>query len=115
MVIATAPAAANQTGSIATTELSANPASVSASTASAKRGNRRPRRARRCAWRGRSRSIAKKRRSTTHSTPTAAIVGSAISAANRTNDSSLAWKASRLVRLETGSSSEAELARCAQA
>jgi hypothetical protein len=35
--------------------------------------------------------------------------------ANRVKDSPLAWKASRLVRLETGSSSDAELARCEQA
>ena len=41
--------------------------------------------------------------------------GSAISAANRPNARPLAANASRLVRLETGSSSEPELARCAQA
>ena len=113
-MIAAAPAAANQTGSIPTTELSANPASVSASTATAKRGNS-GRAGRAPAWRGRLRSTAKKRLNTTHSTPTAAIVGSTISAAKRRNDSLLAWNASRLVRLDTGSSSDAELARCAHA
>ena len=67
------------------------------------------------AGRGRPRSTAKKRVSTTHSTATAPAVGSTISPAKRVNDSPLAWKASRLVRLETGSSSDAELARCEQA
>ena len=38
-----------------------------------------------------------------------------MNAAKRANDSPLAWKASRLVRLETGNSSEAELARCEHA
>ena len=38
-----------------------------------------------------------------------------MSAAKRVNDSPLAWKASRFVRLETGRSSDAELARCEQA
>ena len=41
--------------------------------------------------------------------------GRAISAANRPNARPLTANASRLVRLETGSSSDAELARCAQA
>ena len=61
------------------------------------------------------RSTAKKRVNTTHSTPTAAIVGNTINAANRRNDRWLAWNASRLVRLDTGNSSDAELARCAHA
>ena len=42
-------------------------------------------------------------------------VGSAMSPAKRVNDRPLAWKARRLVRLETGSSSDAEFARCEQA
>jgi hypothetical protein len=88
-VSAAAPAAATQTGAMPTSELSANPPSVSVSTASARRGNGRGA-AGRTASRGRPRSIAKKRVSTTHSTPTAAIVGSAISAAKRANDSPLA-------------------------
>ena len=62
-----------------------------------------------------TRSLAKKRRSTSHSTPIAASHGSAIRAAKRANDSPPARNASRLVRLETGSSNEAELARCVQA
>ena len=45
----------------------------------------------------------------------ATIQGSAISAANRVKDRPLAAKASRLVRLDTGSSSDAELARCVHA
>jgi hypothetical protein len=57
----------------------------------------------------------KKRRSTSHSTPTAASHGRVMVVANRANDSPLARKASRLVRLETGSSSDAEFARCVQA
>ena len=89
MLIAAAPTAANQTGSIATTELTASPASVNASTATAKRGNA-GRAGRTPAGRGRVRSTAKKRLSTTHSTPIAAIVGSTISAANRRKESLLA-------------------------
>ena len=50
-----------------------------------------------------------------YSSPMTASHGSAISAANRPNARPLAANASRLVRLETGSSSEPELARCAQA
>src|ERR1019366_5471858 len=41
----------------------------------------------------------------------AASHGSAISSAKRVKDSPLAWNASRLVRLETGNSSDALLAR----
>jgi hypothetical protein len=52
---------------------------------------------------------------TIHSTPTAATVDSNIKAPKRTKLRPLAWKARRLVRFETGSRSEAELARCAQA
>jgi hypothetical protein len=53
--------------------------------------------------------------SATHSTASTAPVGSTISAAKRANETSTAWKASRLVRFDTGSSSDAELARCEQA
>ena len=62
-----------------------------------------------------ARSAAKARRSTTHSTAMAAVQGSAISAPKRAKESPLAWNASRLVRFETGSSSDAELARCVHA
>ena len=114
MLIATAPAAANQTGSIPTTELSREP-----SQRERQHREREPRQFGRAgrapAWRGRSRSTAKKRLNTTHSMPTAANVGSAISAPKCKNDSLLAWKASRLVRFDTGNSSDAELARCAHA
>ena len=113
--MAAAPATATHAGATPTTELRPKPASVSATIASAKRGSagRSPPPVR--ARRGRPRSTAKKRVSTTHSTAMAAPVGSAISPAKRMNDSPLAWKASRLVRFETGSSSDAELARCEHA
>jgi hypothetical protein len=52
---------------------------------------------------------------TSHSTVTAPIVGSAIKTAKCAKDRPLARKAKRLVRLETGSSNDAELARWAQA
>jgi hypothetical protein len=88
-VIAAAPAAATHTGSTPTTELSAKPASVRTSVATAKRGSA-CRAGGRARWRGRSSSVAKKRLSATHSTATTAIVGSAMSAAKRANDSSVA-------------------------
>jgi hypothetical protein len=50
-----------------------------------------------------------------YSTPTATIHGSAINRVNAPNVSPLAVKASRLVKLDTGSSSEPELARWVQA
>ena len=59
--------------------------------------------------------MAKKRRITTYSTAMAASQGTAISAANRVKLSPLAANASRLVRLETGSSSEAVFDRWAAA
>ncbi|CAM5420967.1 hypothetical protein STENM223S_07236 [Streptomyces tendae] len=62
-----------------------------------------------------ARSARKNRRNTAYSTTIAASQGSAISAANRVKDRPLAVNASRLVRLETGRSSEAEFARCAVA
>jgi hypothetical protein len=61
------------------------------------------------------RSSAKNRPNTAHSTPITASHGSAISAAKRPKVSPLAANASRLVRLETGSSSDAEFARCVHA
>ena len=98
------------------TELSAKPASVSAEhgerrSAASARGPSGARR-RRPAPRGRAR-----RSATGRPTPraSAAIHGSAMSAPKRVNESPLAWNASRFVRLETGSSSDAELARCAHA
>src|ERR1019366_6505259 len=61
------------------------------------------------------RSAAKNRLNTAYSVPMTASQGSAISAANRGKASPLAANASRLVRLDTGSSSDAELARCVHA
>ena len=113
-MIATAPASATQTGSIPTVPLIAKPRSVAPTTISGSRGSGSPSGAGRSRC-GRRRSVAKKRPKATHSTPITASVGSSISAAKCTNESPLAWNASRLVRLETGSSSDAELARCAHA
>ncbi len=62
-----------------------------------------------------ARSARKKRRRTAYSTAIAASQGSAMSPANRVKDSPLAVNASRLVKLDTGRSSDAELARCAVA
>jgi hypothetical protein len=107
-------AAAIHRGWMPSGELARNPARVAATTARANRGSRAGSGAV-SRWRGRSSSAAKKRVRTTHSTAIAATVGSAISAAKRANDSPLAWKASRLVRFEIGSSNEAELARWAHA
>jgi hypothetical protein len=64
---------------------------------------------------GRPGAAAKKRRSTSHSTATAASQGSAIAAPKPVKLRPLALKASRLVRFDTGSSSEALLARWVQA
>ena len=114
-MIAAAPAAATHAGAIPSAELSRE-----AGEREPDDGEREARQRRALAvvggrGRGRPRSTAKKRVSTTHSTATAPAVGSAMSPAKRVNDSPLAWKASRLVRLETGSSSDAELARCEHA
>ena len=114
-VMAAAPATAIHTGAMPSTELSPKPASVSATTVTAKRGSGERSSSSARARRGRCRSTAKKRVSTSHSTAMAAAVGSAISPAKRMNDSPLAWKASRFVRFDTGSSSDAELARCEHA
>ncbi len=113
-MIATAPAAAIQSGWIPSGELSRKPTSVAPSTASAKRGKFGASGASTLS-RGRSSSDAKKRVRTTHSTAIAAAVGRAISIAKRVNDRPLAWKASRFVRLEIGNNNEAEFARCATA
>ena len=91
------------------------PASVSPSTASANRGTGGESSDDPEARRGRPSSTAKNRRSTIHSTAITASQGSAISAAKRVNESPLAWNASRFVRLETASRSEAEFARCVHA
>ena len=94
--------------------LIANPASVSPTTSNGNRGSGVASGVARCRC-GRRRSVAKKRVNATHSTAMTTSVGSSISAAKCTNERPLAWNASRFVRLETGSSSEAELARWAHA
>lgn len=105
---------AAHSGSIPANEVTTNPARVSPSTTSVNTGSG-------CrssvlgACAPAARSAAKKRRKTTYSTAIAASHGSAISTANRVKESPLAVKASRLVRLETGSSRDAEFARCVQA
>ncbi len=109
-----APAAATHPGSVSRGELATSPASVAASTARANHGVGstgtgpvgRP---------GLDRSPAKHSRVPTYSTISTTSRGSTINAANRANESPVASSASRLVRLETGSSSDAELARCAVA
>ncbi len=62
--------------------------------------------------RGRYRSTAKKRDSASHSTPTTAAVGRAISPAKREKERPLAGERQQVpVRFDTGSSSELEFAR----
>ena len=58
-----------------------------------------------------TRSVLKNLRSTSHSTAIAANHGNTMVAPKRANDNPLALNASRLVRLETGRSREAEFAR----
>ncbi len=105
----TAPPSAANAGLTWRTEATKNPTRVSANTVEAKTGIRngvatstspRP-----------TRSVAKNRRSTIHSTAIAANHGSAIVAPKRAKLSPLARNARRLVRFETGRSSEAEFAR----
>src|SRR3954447_18151059 len=112
---ASAPAAATHTGARPMTELSAKPASVAATTPSAKRGTATAAARTVRSVAGASRSDRNARASTTHSTASAASHGSAMSAAKRVNDRPLRSNASRFVRFETGSSSDALLARCEQA
>ncbi len=111
--ISTAPSAAGQATSTFNGPAATKPASVSASTASGARGSGgiAPRGVRP----GASKSRRKTHRSAPHSIAIATAHGSAISAAKRAKDNSVAWNASRLVRFEIGSSSDAELARCAHA
>ena len=109
-----APAKAAHAGLSPTAEARTKPASVHATVASANTGiSGGP--AAGGAWAPASRSVAKNRRNTRYSVPIATSQGSAISAAKRVKLSPLAAKASRLVRLETGSSSEAVLDRWVQA
>ena len=90
------------------------PSSVSPTVASANTGNS-------CggcttgACAGASRSVRKNRRNTTYSAMIATSHGNAISAANRVKLSPLDANASRFVRFDTGSSSDALLERCVHA
>ena len=106
------PANAAQAGLTPAADAPANPASVSARTTSVTTGSGvpRPGSARLPVFR----SEAKNRPNTTYSTAMAASQGTAINAANRPKASPLAANASRLVKLDTGSS-DAELARCVHA
>src|SRR5438132_494586 len=110
-----APPTAIHTGSTPTSPDSPNPARVTASTPNANTGTVAPapgsttqtEEIRRSAW--------KNRRNTKYSTPTATNQGGPISAANRANDRPEPANASRLVRLDTGNSNDAEFARCVHA
>ncbi len=110
-----APARAAQAGLTPAAEAPTNPASVRPTTVTVNTGSpAAPSPASR--WvRGPAdpglRSDPKNRPNTTYSTPMTASHGRAISAAKCPNASPLAANASRLVRLDTGSSSDAELAR----
>src|SRR5262249_10072970 len=109
-----APANAAQAGLTPAAEAATNPARVAATTASTKTGAL----AGWAAGRARapaSRAAAKNRGRTTYSVAMAASHGRAISAAKRGKARPLAANASRLVRLDTGSSSDAEFARWVQA
>ena len=108
-----APPSAANAGLTLKAEVTKNPSNVSTSTVAANTGIGSGRTSLGSPWP--TRSPAKKRRSTSHSTPIAASQGSAMVAPNRANDSPLAPKARRLVRFDTGSSSDAELARWVQA
>ena len=64
---------------------------------------------------GAARSARKNTRNTTYSTAMATTQGSPIAAVKPVRLSVLTENASRLVRFDTGSSSDAEFARCVQA
>lgn len=111
--ITTTPATAAHAGLTPANDVAANPASVNANTARANTGTGRRRTGTGTA--GPSRSAAKNRRSTRYSTAITTSQGSDMRAPNRTKVKPLAVKASRLVRLDTCSSNDAELARCVHA
>ena len=109
-----APAAAAQAGFTPIAEVRTNPARVQATVARTNTGTSGGSAAG-GAWAPASRSVAKNRRKTAYSAPMATSHGSAISAAKRVKLSPLAANASRLVRLETGSSREAVFDKWVQA
>ncbi len=95
-------------------EVTTKPTSVQATVTSANTGTSRGS-AVEGAWAPASRSVPKNRRTTTYSAPMAASQGRAVRAAKRVKLRPLVAKASRLVRLDTGSSSEAVFDRWVQA
>ena len=109
-----APAAAAQAGFTPIAEVRTNPARVQATVARTNTGTSGGSAAG-GAWAPASRSVAKNRRKTAYSAPMATSHGSAISAAKRVKLSPLAANASRLVRLETGSSRDAVFDKWVQA
>jgi len=110
----TAPASAAQAGEKPSNDVTANPNNVDASTTRTNtRTATRSAVGSRCGLTARSR--AKSQRSSTNSAATASSHGGAISAVKWRNDRPAAENASRLVRFDTGSSSDAVLARCAVA
>src|SRR6202165_1531403 len=110
----TEPANAAQAGEKPASDVAAKPASVRPSTTSTNTGTSGAAvTSSGCESAGNS--AAKKRRRIRYSTATAASHGTAISTVNRVNDSPATAKASRLVRFDTGNSSDAVLARCALA
>ena len=114
-----APASAAQAGLTPAADVTTNPASVRTTTVTVNTGSPAPSApafGRDCGLGPlAARSVAKKRPNTAYSTPMTTSHGRAISAAKWPNASPLAANASRLVRLDTGSSSDAELARCVHA
>src|SRR5581483_9891928 len=109
----TAPPTAAHTGATPANDVTTKPANVSASTPPANRGNGNGGPAARTA--STDTSARKNTRRTTNVTASVTSHGSAIRAANRVNEIGTTATASRLVRFDTGSSNEPELAMCAQA
>ncbi len=109
-----APASAAHAGDSPNREVTAKPASVRPTTTSAKAGTSI---GSVCTSRcgAIARSFAKNQRNKRNSTTMAASQGRDMAAAKCRNDSPAALKANRLVRFDTGSSSDAVLARCAVA
>src|SRR6202171_5796746 len=107
----TAPASAAHAGDRPSSDVAANPTSVNASTTRTNTGTSTA--SGTVSRAGTDSSRAKSQRSNTNSTPTAASHGSAMTAVKWTNDKPATLKANRLVRFDTGNSSEALFARWA--
>src|ERR1700682_3928479 len=108
----TAPASAANAGDRPSSDVAANPTSVNASTTRTNTGTSTASGTVSRAGSTDS-SRAKSQRSNTNSTPTAASHGSAMTAVKWTNDKPATLKANKLVRLDTGNSSDALFARWA--